>query len=266
MSFSQLLLFGEESSIQFLQVHYLLKISYYDYYIRKNPKIIVLGVVKLVSKEQLVQITKSSIDNLITVYALTRHLFYAEHDLHAFLYRDILNRLPMKDWHCKTIDGKLSLLLHEEYPTKERYSEKQLKENVRKGKREHFDVCIWNLEKTSSRRFRVTQSTKFDEEQQTYIAIEFDLVEHSDSLEQAVHHLKWDLMKLKSTKNEVEYGYSLVFVRHWIHMDGFLRQVEAETRREKKVTVLYAEKTRDQKAIIGTLSEKRFLNYKPMFK
>jgi hypothetical protein len=220
----------------------------------------------MVSKERLVQITETSIDHLITAYSSTPHLFYAENDLHAFLYRDILNRLPIKDWQCKTVDDKLSLLLHEEYPTKERYSKKQLKENVPKGNRGHFDLCIWNPEKTSSRRFRVTQSTKFEEEQQTFIAIEFDLVEHNDSLEQAVHHLKWDLMKLKSTKNEVEYGYSLVFVRHWIHTDRFLRQVEAEIRRENKVTVLYAEKTRDQEATIGTLSEKRFLEYEQFFK
>lgn len=220
----------------------------------------------MVSKEQLVQITESSIDHVITAYSSTPHLFYAENDLHAFLYRDILNRLPMKDLQCKTVDGKLSLLLHEEYPTKERYRKKQLKENVPKGKRGHFDLCIWNPEKTNGRRFRVTQATKFEEEQQTFTAIEFDLVEHSDSLEQAVHHLKWDLMKLKSTKNEVEYGYSLVFVRHWIHKDEFLKRVETEIARENKVAILYIEKTRDQEATIGTLSQKRFLNYESMFK
>jgi hypothetical protein len=112
----------------------------------------------------------------------------------------------------------------------------------------------------------VTQSTKFEEEQQTYIAIEFDLVERNDSLEQAVHHLKWDLMKLKSVKNEVEHGFSLIFVRHWIHSDEFLKEVKAEVERDNKITVLYAEKTRDQGATIGTMSEKCFLNYKPMFK
>ena len=201
-----------------------------------------------------------------TIPCLSRALFYAENDLHAFLYRDILDRLPMKEWQCKTADGKLSLLLHEEYPTKERYSEKQLKENVSKRKRGHFDLCIWNPENTHSRRFRVTQSTKFEEEQQTYIAVEFDLVEHSDSLEQTIHHLKWDLMKLKSTKNEVEYGYSLVFVRHWIHKEEFLKRVETETARENKVAILYVEKTRDQEATIRTLSQRRFLNYKSLFK
>ena len=256
----------DRSSVKFPQVGYLLKNPYYEKQIRKNPKIIALGVVKLVSKERLVMITESSIDHLITAYALTPHLFYAENDLHALLYRGILNRLSMKDWQCKTVDGKLSLLLHEEYPTKERYSEKQLKENVPKGKRGHFDLCIWNPENTDNRRFRVTQSTRFEEEQQTFIAVEFDLIERNDSLEQAVHHLKWDLMKLKSPKNEVEYGYSLIFVRHWIHLEEFLKKVEAETERENKVIVLYAEKTRDQKAKIGTLSEKRFLGYKPMFK
>jgi len=252
-------------SIQFPQTHYLLKISCDNTLYKKNPKIIVKEAVPVVSKEQLVQIAETSIDHLITAYSSEPHLFYAENDLHAFLYQDILNRLPIKNWKCRTLDGKLSILLHEEYPTKQRYSEKHLKENVPRGKRGHFDLCIWNPENTSGRRFRVTQSTKFEEEQQTFVAIEFDLLEHNDSLDQAVHHLKWDLMKLKSVKNEVEYGFSLVFVRHWVHNDEFLKKIKTQIERENKITVLYAEKTRDQRAAIGTMSKKRFLNYQPMF-
>lgn len=157
----------------------------------------------MISKEQLVRITETSIDKLITTYKSTPYLFYSENDLHAFLYHDIFSKLPMESWQCETADGKSSILLHEEYPTKERYREKELKENVPKGRRGHFDVCIWNPEKTRDRQLRVIQSARFEEEQQTFIAVEFDLVEHSDSLEQTMHHLKWDLLKLKSLRNEV---------------------------------------------------------------
>jgi hypothetical protein len=58
-----------------------------------------------------------------------------------------LSRLPLEEWRCTTKDCKSSILLHEEYPTKERYNAKSLKENVPRGSRGHFDICIWNPER-----------------------------------------------------------------------------------------------------------------------
>jgi hypothetical protein len=223
-------------------------------------------VSQMISKERLIQITETSINGLIAAYRSTPYLFYAENDLHAFLYRVIFDALPTETWRCSTLDGKSSILLHEEYPTKERYRKRELLENAPKGRRGHFDLCIWNPEKTGDRRLRVTQSTRFEEEQQAFIAIEFDLVGHSDSLKQTIHDLKWNLLKLKSLRNEVEHGYSLIFVRHWIHTNEFLSIIRDEVRKERKVKVLYAEKTRDQDATVGTLSAKSFLDYGPIFK
>jgi hypothetical protein len=86
----------------------------------------------LVEKEKLVQITESAIDNLIMAFKATPYFFYTESDLHCYLYGEILNKLPLEDWECKTKDGKSSILLHKEYPTKERYSAKALKKKFQK--------------------------------------------------------------------------------------------------------------------------------------
>jgi hypothetical protein len=217
----------------------------------------------VVSKKQLIEVTESAIDNLAKTFKKSPYFFYTESDLHCYLYNEIFNELPLEDWQCKTKNGKSSILLHKEYPTKERYSAKDLQENVSGGARGHFDVCIWNPERTGERLFRA-RSTNFEEEQHTFIAVEFDLIEGSESLEQAVHHFRWDLLKLKGQKNEVEFGYSLVFVRDWIYGKQFLKKIKKEVT-EENIAVLYAEKSGGSK-IIGTLSKKPFHNYKRLFK
>jgi hypothetical protein len=220
-------------------------------------------VVVMVTKNQLVEITETAIDKLVKTFKAMPYFFYTENDLHTFLYHKIYASLPQEEWQCLTKDGKSSILLHKEYPTKERYSAKELKENVTKGARGHFDLCIWNPEKTSDRLFRVVQSTNFKDEQHTFIAIEFDLIEATRNVDQAVHHFKWDLLKLKSSKNEVEHCYSLVFVRDWANKDNFLEKIKSEVADEEKIVVLLAESDKNQ-ITIGTLSQKPFLNYKPL--
>ena len=198
-------------------------------------------------------------------FKATPYFFYTESDLHCYLYSEVLNKLPLEDWQCKTKDGKSSILLHKEYPTKERYSAKDLLENVSGGARGHFDLSIWNPEKTQDRLFRVVSSTEFESEQHTFIALEFDLIEGNETVEQAKHHFKWDLLKLRSRKNEVEHSYQLVFVRDWVHRDSFFEEIRKEVAEENRIIVLYAEK-KGNNSIVGTLSRKRFLNYEFVFK
>ena len=75
----------------------------------------------MVSEERLVQITESSIDNLIERFKKTPYFFYTENDLHTCLYHEIFSRLSFEEWLCRTGDDKTSILLHKEYPTKARY-------------------------------------------------------------------------------------------------------------------------------------------------
>jgi hypothetical protein len=219
----------------------------------------------LIKEKKLVQIVESAIGNLIMTFKKSPYLFYTENDLHCYLYSEILNKLPLEEWQCKTKDGKSTILLHKEYPTKERYSAKALKEKVPKGARGHFDLSIWNPEQTEERLFRAALTKDFESEQHTFIAIEFDMIEGNDSLDQATHHFKWDLLKLRSDKNEIEHGYALAFVRDWAHRDNFLEEIKKEVAKEQRITVLYAEKKGNDR-IIGRLSKKQFLNYELPFK
>jgi len=241
-----------------------LKNSYHDYY-KEKLKDNLWQVVSMVIKKQWVEKTESAIDDLITAFKANPYFFYTESDLHCYLYNEIYSKLPLEDWQCKTKDGKSSILLHKEYLTKTRYRKKGLEKDVPKGKCGHFDLSIWNPEKARERLFRVEQSTDFKQEQQTFIAIEFDLIKGNEALEQAIHHFKWDLLKLRSQKNEVEHGYSLVFVRDWVHRNRFLGEIQKEVAEERRIVVSYAEKKGDDR-LIGTLSRKPFLNYEFLFK
>lgn len=217
----------------------------------------------MVSKEWLVQMTESSIDNLIGRFKKTPYFFYTENDLHAYLYHEIFSRLPFEEWLCKTSDGKTSVLLHKEYPTKARYVAR-IPEEVRSGgARGHFDLCIWNPEETEDRLLRIVGSTDFEDEQHTFIAIELDMIEGNKAAEQALHHLKWDLLKLSGNKNQVEHGYSLIFVRDWQNKDKFVTEASKEALKTLNTAVLYIEKDKDT-ICAGTLSPKRFLKYESM--
>jgi hypothetical protein len=217
----------------------------------------------MVSKERLVQMTESSIDNLIEKFTKTPHFFYTENDLHAYLYHRIFSRLPFEEWLCKTSDNKRSILLHKEYPTKATYVARIPQEVRSGGARGHFDLCIWNPKEAKDRLFRVVGSTDFNDEQHTFIAIELDMIEGNETLEQAIHHLKWDILKLSSDKNQVENGYSLIFVRDWQHKDKFVAEASKEASKALNTTIVYIEKDQDT-VRAGILSPKRFLKYEPI--
>jgi hypothetical protein len=192
----------------------------------------------MITKDQLVKTVEVAINSLVQAFVCDPYLFYTENDLHCFLYHEMLNRLPIEELACRTKDGRQSFLLHKEYPTKLRYSAKGLCEKG-SGARGHFDLCFWNPEETENRLFRVQNSTDFMSEQQTFLAMEFDLIEGNRNLDSAFHHFKWDLLKLR--KNEVEHGYQLVFARDWINKGDFLYQAKIEAKEVKNVSILYIE-------------------------
>jgi len=191
----------------------------------------------VISKNELIAIVELSINNLIDAFQKAPYTFYTESDLHSHLFNQIYSRLPPEKWLCATPSGE-SILIHREYPTKERYSRKSLIEGLENGSRGHFDLVIWNPEKTMERIFR-TSSQDFEKEEQTFIAIEFDLKENSANDDSAIHHLRWDLMKLQGLRNEVEKGYILAFGRNWAFERDFLNRAKQFSGMEEKVTILY---------------------------
>jgi hypothetical protein len=216
----------------------------------------------MMDEKRLVDVVESCINDLVKTFLASPYWFYTENDLHCYLYNLIHKELASLSYYkCETLDGKRSIILHKEYPTKERYSQKHLEINP-KGKRGHFDLCIWNPELVSQRLFRAGLTKGIEKEQQTYVAIEFNLVEANASLNQAIHHIRWDLLKLRKQTNEVKHGYALLFVREWIHKDEFLRKLQ-KAQEQPEAVVLYIENSKGYQTV-NTLFQKSFLDYKPL--
>ena len=176
----------------------------------------------------MLKLVESCIDDLAETFLSTPYLFYTESDLHCYFYKLLSKRLEDSGHGLyETLDRKLANLLHKEYPTKKRYRQKLLAEDPT-GRRGHFDLCLWNPEEVRKRLFRSRNSNEIDKEQQTYFAFEFLLEEGrgKSSLEHAITHTKWDMLKLKN--NEVKYGYVLFFTRGWSFREDFLNKIKEE--------------------------------------
>lgn len=188
---------------------------------------------------------ETCINNLIKTFIATPYLFYTENDLHCYLYKLLSERLENAGYGLyKTLDKKLSTLLHKEYPTKKKYSRDFLIEDP-KGGRGHFDLCIWNPETVSERFFRSRRPKEISKEQQTYFAIEFLLVEGTDesTLKRAIDHTSWDMLKLKD--NEVKSGYILLFAREWGFGEDFLNKIK-EQKIPSNITLVFVENNNGQ--------------------
>jgi len=59
----------------------------------------------MISKNRLVQITESSIDNLVKTFVKMPYFFYNEDDLHTCLYHEIYSKVPLMEWQCTTEEG-----------------------------------------------------------------------------------------------------------------------------------------------------------------
>lgn len=206
------------------------------------------------TEDPLLSVAETCINDLTGTFFSAPYLFYTENDFHCYLYKLLSEQLADAGYGLyETLDKKLSILLHKEYPTKKRYSRKFLTEDP-KGSRGHFDLCIWNPEEVGKRLFRSRNTKEINSEQQTKLAFEFLLVEENDKdLEDAIDHTMWDMLKLKD--NEVEYGYILVFARDWSYREDFLRQMK-EQRIPSHITLVYVETSKGRN-ILEKLSGKQ---------
>jgi len=196
----------------------------------------------------LLRLVEACVNDLTETFLSTPYLFYTENDLHCYFYRLLSKQLEDSGFGLyETLDKKRSGLLHKEYPTKKRYRQKLLEEDPT-GRRGHFDLCIWNPEEVSKRLFRSRNSNEIGREQQTCFAFEFLLAEGKgeSSLERAVTHTKWDMLKLKD--NEVRYGYVLFFARDWIFREDFLKKIEEE-KIPSNIALVYVENNKGQRFV-----------------
>lgn len=174
--------------------------------------------------DPLMKLSETCVYDLIKTFFSNPFLFYTENDLHCYLYKLLFERLEEAGYGLyETLDNKATILLHKEYPTKEKYRKP---EKDPAGRRGHFDLCLWNPEEVSRRLFRSEKPKAIVKEQQTHFAFEFLLVEgtHSSTLKDAITHTKWDMLKLED--NEVKHGYILRFARDWSFREDFLEKIK----------------------------------------
>lgn len=201
--------------------------------------------------DPMLKLVETCVYDLAKTFFSTPFVFYTENDLHCYLYKLLSERLADARYGLyETLDKKLSNLLHKEYPTKKRYSRKSLKEDL-KGKRGHFDLCIWTPEEVRNRLFRSRNSEEISNEQQTLFAFELLLMEgtNKSTLKHALDHTIWDMFKLKD--NEVKHGYILLFARNWSFREDFLKKIE-EQGIPSNTALIYIE-TNDNQNIIERL-------------
>ena len=193
----------------------------------------------------LFNLVEDSISELTETFFSTPYLFYTENDIHCHFHNLLSKQLQDSGFGIyETLDKKLSILLHKEYPTKKKYRRKLLEEHPT-GTRGHFDLCLWNPEEVSKRLFQSKNSNEISMEQQTIFAFELFLAEGrgEGSLEHAITHTKWDMLKLKD--NEVKHGYILFFARDWEFGEGFLKRIK-EQKIPSNTILVYIEKNHSQ--------------------
>lgn len=111
-------------------------------------------------------------------------------------------------------------------------------EKTKTGARGHFDLCLWDPLTVNQRFFRSNGGVL---EQETFIAIEFDLVENQVPAWEALHHVKWDLLKLSDPENQVKHGFMLFFTRNWMNRKEFLQLAKEQLNYTGETTTLYVE-------------------------
>jgi len=197
------------------------------------------------SHDIILQLVKESIDELAAHFLKNPYFFYTENDLHCHLFNIIFKKFESHELNkpIETSDGKSSILLHKEYPTKAQYRRNeagklQKVEKGRKGRRGHFDLSVWNPDLVNERLFR---SEGGKGEQETFIAIELALVENNYQAKDALIHTKNDLLKLSDSENNVEYGFMLFFVREWDNRDEFKLIAKKQLTLKEKPTSYYIE-------------------------
>lgn len=95
--------------------------------------------------DELSLILEAGIAKLVDIFLAKPYVFCTESDLHCYLYRVLWDLGLSKECNVK-VGGRSveSVLLHREYPTKNKYRrhpDRESEEDPR-GKRGHFDLCI----------------------------------------------------------------------------------------------------------------------------
>lgn len=154
-----------------------------------------------------------SIKTIINQFHRKPDIFLNEHDFHHYCYHSFYRQKEFSRLY-KTADGRMTNILHPEYPTLERFSRKEPKVDP-KGVRARYDMTILNPDFIMNNEFekvRCRDISKFRPEdyrtKNLVAALEFKfIIKHGDLFK---HEILYDHLKLKSAE-EADLKCMLVF-------------------------------------------------------
>lgn len=155
-----------------------------------------------------------TVKTIVTQFHRKPDIFYNEHDFHHYCYHSFCRQKEFSKLY-KTSDGRMTNILHPEYPTLKRFSRKEPKVDP-KGKRARYDMAILNPDLIVNNEFekvRCRDISKFKpldyRTKNLVAAIEFKfIIRHGDQFK---HEILYDHLKLKNAK-EADLKCILVFM------------------------------------------------------
>ena len=148
----------------------------------------------------------SAINDLIERFISEPFFFYAEQDMHAYVYHKLISG-KLGEERVETYFGDKTVLLHREYPTLNTYPGARGKPT-----RGHFDLAVIDPAHAPESHWRTHVTQPRYARHRPKVAIEFGLNEIGTT-RLDLTHFKKDFTRLTDRENLVERGYLLFFVR-----------------------------------------------------
>lgn len=163
--------------------------------------------------EQLKILVLKTVKTIVTQFRRKPDIFFNEHDFHHYCYHSFYRQKEFSKLY-ETRDGRMTNILHPEYPTLKKFSRKELKVDP-KGVRARYDMAILNPDFIVNNEFekvRCRDVSKFkaiDYQTKNLIAaMEFKfIIKHGDQFKREI---LYDHIKLQNA-DEADLKYMLVF-------------------------------------------------------
>ncbi|MCK4430260.1 MAG: hypothetical protein KAW19_03060 [Candidatus Aminicenantes bacterium] len=164
-------------------------------------------------QEHLKTLVLKTIKTIVNQFHRKPDVFFNEHDFHHYCYHSFYRQKEFSKLY-KTSDGRMTNILHPEYPTLKRFSRKEPKVDP-EGVRARYDMAILNpdfIENNEFEKVRCRDISKFKpidyRTKNLVAALEFKfIIKHGDQFK---HEILYDHLKLKNAE-EADLKCMLVF-------------------------------------------------------
>jgi len=164
-------------------------------------------------QEHLKTLVLKTIKTIVNQFHRKPDIFFNEHDFHHYCYHSFYRQKEFSKLY-KTSDGRMTNILHPEYPTLQKFSRKNIAIDPR-GKRARYDIAILNPDFIVNNEFekvRCRNISKFKpidyRTKNLVAAMEFKfIIQHGNQFK---HEILYDHIKLKNAE-EADLKCMLVF-------------------------------------------------------